>query len=274
MTLTGMLCDGSIASMSDFLWLGPFFIIYTVTIIFILGLLIGSFLNVCIYRIPLGQNIAISRSHCMKCGHVLKWYELIPLFSWLIQGGKCRACKEKISKQYPIVELSNALSWMAILVVWGYRPVTILYCACASCMIVISVIDERTKEINLGLNIFIGVLGLARVALDYRNWYYYLIGMLAVSIPFLIIVIISKERAMGLGDVYLMAAAGLLLGWKHVLLATVLGCALGSIIHIIRMKVSKKGNELAFGPYLCLGIYLTFLFGEPIIRWYTSFIVH
>ncbi|MBO7374400.1 MAG: prepilin peptidase, partial [Lachnospiraceae bacterium] len=147
-------------------------------------------------------------------------------------------------------------------------------CACASVMIVISVIDERTKSINLGLNIFIGILGVARVALDYANWLYYIIGMLAVSVPFLIIVIVSEERAMGLGDVYLMAAAGLLMGWKHILLAVTLGCALGSVIHIIRMKVSKKGSELAFGPYLCLGIYLTILFGEPLLRWYTSFIVH
>ena len=137
-------------------------------------------------------------------------------------------------------------------------------------MIVISVIDERTKEINLGLNLFIAFLGLASCAIDYRNWLHHLIGAFAISIPFLLIVIVSKERAMGLGDVYLMAGAGLLLGWKHILLATVLGCALGSVIHLIRMKVSKKGNELAFGPYLCAGIYLTILFGNPIIEWYTG----
>ncbi len=258
--------------MSDFFWMSPFMIIYITVLVFILGLLIGSFLNVCIYRIPKGENIAISRSHCMKCGHVLKWYELIPLFSWIIQGGKCRSCKERISVQYPVIEASNALVWLSILAVWGFRPITILYCACASCMIVISVIDERTKEINLGLNIFIGILGVFSVALDYRNWLSHIIGLAVVSIPFLLIVIISKERAMGLGDVYLMAAAGLLLGWQHTLLATTLGCALGSVIHIIRMKVSKKGNELAFGPYLCLGIYLTILFGDPILAWYISFI--
>ncbi len=260
--------------MLDFLDLGVLPIIYITVLVFILGLLIGSFLNVCIYRIPKGENIAISRSHCMKCGHVLKWYELVPLFSWIIQGGKCRSCKEKISIQYPIIEASNALVWMTILFVWGLRPVTILYCACASVMIVISVIDERTKEINLGLNLFIGLLGIARVAIYYRNWLYFVIGMFVISVPFLVIVIASKERAMGLGDVYLMAAAGLLLGWKHIILATVLGCAFGSVIHIIRMRVSKKGNELAFGPYLCLGIYLTILFGNPILDWYTSLFFH
>ena len=257
-------------SMENLFWIGTNGVIVVSVLVFLFGLLIGSFLNVCIFRIPLKENIAVERSHCMKCGHVLSWYELIPLFSWIIQGGKCRACKAKISIQYPLVELGNALAWMAILYIWGLQWVTIIYCLCASCMIVISVIDERTKEINLALNIFIGVLGVVRLILDYTHWYYYLIGMFAVSIPFLIIVLISKERAMGLGDVYLMAAAGLLLGWKHVLLATVIGCVLGSIIHIIRMKVSKKGSQLAFGPYLCAGIYLTILFGNPLIEWYTG----
>lgn len=261
--------------MLDYLWLGKNALIVYSTLIFILGLLIGSFLNVCIYRIPLKEDIAVERSHCMKCGHVLKWYELIPLFSWIIQGGKCRSCKAKISVQYPIVELGNALAWMAILFVYGFRWETIIYCLCASCMIVISVIDERTQEINLGLNIFLGILGIAMTAINHRNWYYYVIGMFAVSLFFLIIVLVSKERAMGLGDVYLMAGAGLILGWKHVILAMVVGCVLGSVIHIIRMKVSKsKETRLAFGPYLCMGIYITILFGNPILNWYISFLTN
>ncbi len=260
--------------MLDFLWFGPFVLIYASFLIFVLGLLVGSFLNVCIYRIPAGENIAIKRSHCMSCGHTLRWYELIPLFSWLIQRGKCRSCKSKISIQYPLIELSNALAWIAIWFVWGFRWVTILYCLCASCMIVISVIDERTKEINLGLNIFIFVLGVVATGIDYKEWLYHIIGMFAVSTLFLFIVMVSKERAMGLGDVYFMTGSGLLLGWKHILLAMTLGCLLGSIIHIIRMKVSKKGNQLAFGPYLCLGVYLTMLVGNPILQWYLSFFKH
>lgn len=260
--------------MLDFIWLGPAIIIYISFLVFVLGLLIGSFLNVCIYRIPLGENIAISRSHCMKCGHKLKWYELIPLFSWLIQGGKCRACKEKISAQYPIIELTNAVLWLAVLFIYGFRIITVIYCLCTSVMIVISVIDERTQEINLGLNISIIILGVLSTVFDFNNWIYHLIGLFVVSVPFLIIVIISKERAMGLGDVYLMAGCGLLLGWQHTLLALALGCSLGSVIHIIRMKAFKKGNQLAFGPYLCLGVYLTFLFGNPILNWYLSFFKH
>ena len=167
--------------MMDFLWIGTNGIILFGILIFLLGLLIGSFLNVCIYRIPLNEDIAIERSHCMKCGHVLKWYELIPLFSWIIQGGKCRSCKQKISVQYPIVELGNALAWSAIVFVHGFRYETILYCLAASCMIVISVIDERTKEINIWLNVFIAVLGAIRLFLDLQHWYYYVIGFFALK---------------------------------------------------------------------------------------------
>lgn len=261
--------------MMDFLWIGTNGIIIFGILIFLLGLLIGSFLNVCIYRIPLNEDIAIERSHCMKCGHVLKWYELIPLFSWIIQGGKCRSCKQKISVQYPIVELGNALAWAAIVFVHGFRYETILYCLAASCMIVISVIDERTKEINIWLNVFIAVLGAIRLFLDLQHWYYYVIGFFAVSVFFLILVLVSKERWMGLGDVYLIAGIGLLLGWGHVLVATAVGCILGSIIHLIRIAVSKnKDHQLAFGPYLCLGAYITLVFGNQIIDWYIKYIIH
>ena len=253
--------------------LGPVGFIVISLVTFLFGITIGSFLNVCIYRIPLDEDIAVERSHCMKCGHILKWYELVPLFSWIIQGGKCRSCKQKISIQYPIVEAGNAILWLMVLYTNGLTWQTLIYFFCSSCMIVISVIDERTHEINIFLNIFIAVLGVVNLVLDYKNWIYYVIGMLCVSVVLLIIVIVSKERAMGLGDVYLMAASGLLLGWKHTICAFVLACVLGSIIHLIRMAASKKKDHvLALGPYLCLGIYFTMLFGNYIIDWYSNFL--
>ena len=260
----------NLANSSKFQYIGINGFIVSFIGVLLLGIVIGSFLNVCIYRIPLKEDIAVEPSHCMKCGHRLKWYELIPLFSYIIQGGKCRSCKQHISIQYPLVELGNGLLWILILYIWGLQWVTIVYCVCTSIMIVISVIDERTKEINIFLNLSILLLGAIRVALDYTNWIYYIIGLFAISIPFLIIVLVSKERAMGLGDVYLMAGAGLLLGWKHVILATVLGCIIGSVVHILRMKISKKSKELAFGPYLCTGIYIAIVFGWPMINWYFS----
>lgn len=270
--LNGMLCfDGDNgANMNEIVLLGTNGIIVLVTMVFLLGITIGSFLNVCIYRIPNKEDIAVERSHCMHCGHVLKWFELIPLFSFLVQGGKCRSCKKKISWQYPIVEFTNAVLWILILVCNGLQWNTILYCLATSCLIVIFVIDERTKEIPFGCNIFLFVLGLVQMALDYTHWYEYVIGFFAVSVLFWLIVVISKGRAMGGGDVKLMAAAGTLLGWKEILMAMALGCIVGSVIHLIRMRISKKNNELAFGPYLAIGIYVMFLFGDVLAEWYFS----
>lgn len=267
--ITVRMCKfGLEAEMSDLLLLGTNGIIVLFVLLFLFGIVIGSFLNVLIYRIPLKEDIAVERSHCMHCGHVLSWYELIPLFSYIIQGGKCRSCKKHISIQYPLVEALNAILWMGVVCTNGLKVETILFCLCSSVLIVLAVIDERTKEIPLPLNITIFILGVARVCFDYSHWYEYIIGMLVVSGLFFLIVALSKGRAMGMGDVKLMFAAGLLLGWKHILLAMILGCALGSVIHLIRMRVQKKNSELAFGPYLAMGIYLTFIVGQPIINWY------
>lgn len=265
--------------MGDFLFIGQNAIILLFVFLFLVGIVVGSFLNVLIFRIPLKEDIAVERSHCMHCGHILSWYELIPLISWIIQGGKCRACKAKISAQYPIVEALNAILWIGVVLIWGLRWETILFCICSSILIVLAVIDERTQEIPIGLNIAIAILGVARVILVLTKqatasgpWYEYVIGAFVVSGLFLIIVLITKGRGMGGGDVKLMAAAGLLLGWKHILLAMMIGCILGSVIHIIRMNVNKKKEHvLAFGPYLAAGIYLTILFGNPIIQWYLGF---
>ena len=267
--------------MADFLYIGTNAIVLLFVMLFLVGIIVGSFLNVLIFRIPLHEDIAIERSHCMHCGHVLAWYELIPLFSWIIQGGKCRSCKAKISIQYTIVEALNAILWMAVVLVWGLQWETLLFCICSSILIVLSIIDERTQEIPIGLNIAIAILGAVRVILNISKvtyssgfWYEYIIGAFVVSGLFLLILLITKGRGMGGGDVKLMAAAGLLLGWKHILLAMMIGCILGSVIHLIRMaldKKKKKEHVLAFGPYLAIGIYITILFGNPIIQWYSSF---
>ncbi|MBO7514880.1 MAG: prepilin peptidase [Lachnospiraceae bacterium] len=234
----------------------------------VLGLLIGSFLNVCIYRIPRGEGIALEPSHCPNCKTRLKWFELIPLFSWIGLKGKCRTCKHPISKQYPIVEASNMLLYLLIVWVCGFQPVTVLYCLMASALLVLSVIDIRTFEIPFGINLFIGVLGLFALALDYKNWHLYVIGFFAVSVPLLLVSFITRGRGIGGGDIKLMAAAGLLIGWKNILLAFFLGCIIGSVIHLIRMAVSKAGRVLAMGPYLAAGILLAALWGETFLKWY------
>ena len=237
-------------------------------VIFIYGIMIGSFVNVLIYRIPKRENIAIEHSHCMNCGHRLRWYDLVPLFSWLFLRGKCRYCKSKISIQYPLVEFINGVGYVLIFVMCGLNLSSILYSLCFSMLVAITVIDWRTYEIPLGLNIVILTLGVIQCILDYGNWKLYLIGMVSVSGFLFLLMIITAGRGMGDGDVKLMFAAGLLLGWKKIILALIIGCILGSIIHLVLMKVSKKGRMLAFGPYLSAGILLAILFGDQLISLY------
>lgn len=237
-------------------------------IIFLYGITIGSFLNVLIYRIPKKENIAIVRSHCMSCGYQLKWYDLVPLFSWLVLGGKCRKCKKRISVQYPIIEALNGVLYLVVFHYYGLSVDSLLYCLLFSALLALSVIDFRTYEIPVGFNYFILTLGLIRVVTDSRNWVGYVIGFFMVSAFLFLIVWISGGRAMGGGDVKLMATCGLLIGWKLIILAFILGCILGSVIHVIRMKVSKEGHMLAMGPYLSMGVALAVLFGNRLIGWY------
>lgn len=243
------------------------------TMIFLFGITIGSFLNVCIYRIPKKEDIVSKRSHCMSCGNVLKWYELIPLFSFLAQGGKCRNCKTKLSVQYPLIELLNGLLYVWMFSVRGFTATSILFCICTSVLIVISVIDWRTYEIPFGCNVLIGILGIVRVILDLAHWYDYVIGFFIVSGLFYIIVLVSKGTAMGGGDVRLMAVAGLLLGWKAIFLSLMIGSVAGSVIHLTLMKVQGRDRVLAFGPYLALGIFVSMLYGEQIIAWYLNMFI-
>jgi leader peptidase (prepilin peptidase)/N-methyltransferase len=241
------------------------------SIVFIFGLVIGSFLNVCIYRIPKKENIVSTRSHCMECGYQLKWNDLVPLFSYLFLRGKCRNCKTKLSVQYPLVEVLNGILYVTIVLVNGWEWQSLLLCLLTSALIVLSIIDFRTYEIPLGINIYILALGLIATALDYPNWISHAIGFFAVSVFLYLLIWISKGRAIGGGDMKLMATCGLFLGWKLVILAFLLGCIIGSIIHVIRMRVSKEDHVLAMGPYLAVGVFIASLWGNGMITWYLSF---
>ena len=241
-------------------------------IVFLYGIVIGSFLNVCIFRIPKQENIVKIRSHCMNCGYQLKWYDLVPVFSYLCLGGKCRSCKQKISVQYPLIELLNGVLYCTVFAVYGISVEALLYALLASALITLSVIDIRTYEIPIGINIFILTLGLIRIVTDYADWLDYAVGFFLVSGFLYIVYLVTKGRGIGGGDIKLMAVSGLLLGWKQILLAFVLGCIIGSVIHMIRMKMSGQGHMLAFGPYLSVGIMIAALAGDQMIAWYLSWL--
>lgn len=239
-------------------------------LIFILGTTIGSFLNVCIYRLPLRQSIVTAPSHCMTCGQKLKWYDMVPLLSWLVLGGKCRNCKADISVQYPVIEAVNGLLYVVISTVNGLTGVSLIYCLMVSALLTLSVIDWRTYEIPIEINLFLAVLGVITAILDRGHILSHLIGAVCVSGLLALIYLFSGGNAIGGGDVKLMAVCGLLLGWQKIILAFLLGCIIGSIIHLIRMKISSAGHRLAMGPYLSAGILLAALWGDTWIQGYLS----
>ena len=239
-------------------------------LLFLLGLCVGSFCNVLIFRIPRNEEFVKTSSHCMTCGHPLKWYELIPVFSWLAQGGKCRSCGVKLSPQYPIVEAANGIMWLITgLVFRGDWLTVFLYCILFSMLLTLSVIDWRTFTIPNGINLVILILGVIRVITDPGNRLDYLIGMVAVGGVFLLLNLLTRGQGLGMGDVKLVGAAGLLLGLPKMILAILIGSISGAVIHSIRMKHGAD-RRLAFGPYLAAGIWLSTLVGGPLIEMYLS----
>ena len=241
--------------------------IFIYTIVFLYGIVIGSFLNVCIFRIPKKENI-VQSSHCMSCGRKLGWRDMVPVFSYIMLRGRCRQCGAKISIQYPLIEALNGVLYVIVFMANGFTFSSALYCLMTSALIVITVIDERTFRIPVTFNLFIGLLGIIMTVYDYRHIVSHLIGAFCVSLFLYGLYYFSSGKAIGGADIKLMAYAGLLLGARNILLAFVLACILGSVLHTIRMKVSKRNNLLAMGPYLSAGIYIAALWGDRFWTWY------
>lgn len=246
--------------------------------VFLFGITVGSFLNVCIYRIPLNEDIVREQSHCMSCGYKLRWYDMIPVFSWLALGGKCRSCKEKISVQYPVIELANGVLWTLTVLRFGFHFTSLWYAGSISALIVLSLIDWRTYEIPFSCNLWILAMGTGNLITEcmaggLSRAPEFLTGALLVSGFLELLILLTKGRAMGGGDVKLMFAAGLLLGWKGILWAFLIGCIAGSIIHPVLMKWRNKSRVLAFGPYLSLGIWISMMWGRQMTDWYMGYLL-
>lgn len=237
---------------------------------FLFGITVGSFMNVCILRIPAHESIVTGPSHCPRCGKKLKWYELIPIFSFLALRGRCSNCKLPISAQYPIIEAVNGILWLLIFYVLGFSPYAVLACLMVSALFVLSVIDVRTREIPQGINVFILVLAITAALIDRQNFTSHIIGFFSISVPLYLILIITRGKGIGGGDIKLMAVCGLFLGWKLVVLAFFIGCLAASIVHLFLMAAKKADRSLSFGPYLSAGIFLALLWGNLIIDCYLS----
>ena len=237
-------------------------------LIFLYGIVIGSFLNVVIVRVPRKESIVKVRSHCENCGYQLKWFDLIPIFSYLVLGGKCRKCKTKISAQHLILEVLNGILYVFTFFIAGFSVYTVLLCLLFSALLALSLIDFKTYESPVGFQYVIFVLAVCWTILDRANWSEHVIGFFAVSVVLYLMYVISKGAAIGGGDVKLMAVCGLFVGWKLIIFAFLLGCIVGSVVHIIRMKLSGESHVLAMGPYLSIGVFVAALWGNQILTWY------
>lgn len=247
--------------------------VFLYIIVLLYGIAIGSFLNVCIYRIPLGEEIVKTSSHCMTCDYKLKWYDNIPILSYVMLRGRCRSCGTKLSPQYPLIEAANGLLYVIVFTVYGFTPVSVVCSLLGSVLLVIGMIDEGTSKIPKGLLVCVFALGMAATALDHQNFMRHIIGMAAVSCFLLVVYYLSHKEAVRIEDVLFMAASGLYLGWHLILIAFFLGCAIAAVVYGIRKQQITGKKTIVLGPYLSIAVMLNALWGYSLIGWYVQFMM-
>ena len=264
--------------------------IFLAILFFILGVCFGSFTNVLIYRMP--EDISVvkrAKSFCPKCGHEIKWYDNIPLISYLVLRGKCRNCKEKISIRYPLVELAGGVIFLTTFLVFGDINIQSLVNASLLSIILIiafaiAYIDEVSCLIPTSLCVTIFVISLVyfgydlylnivnHTMLEYNSFYDKIVAFGGVIIKFMLIYVLAKfvfkREAMGLGDVILLASMAPILGSAKLFMTVLFASVSCSILELILIatKVRKRDQELPFGPYIVFGFYLSIFFGDAIIN--------
>ena len=248
----------------------------------ILGLCVGSYLNVVIYRLPNEMNLSKPGSHCTKCNYSLKWYDNIPVLSYLLLGGKCRKCKSAISPRYMIVELTNAALWLlAVAFYWEVSPVYACAAAvCCSALICIFFIDLEHMLIYNRFTVLVALAGvIATITQAEGVWYDHVIGAVVGGVLFLAIyygaLAALKQEGLGFGDVKYAAAAGLLLGWQRFMFAILIASVAGALVMVISNRVTNadKRKEYPFGPYLVVGTLVALFFGNAVISWYLGLLL-
>lgn len=243
---------------------------------FVLGLVIGSFLNVCVYRIPLGKPLAYPPSSCPHCGKGLKARDLVPVLSYLALLGKCRQCGQSISPQYPLVELLTGLLFGLVFLRVGLDMLLIKYLFFTSLLIVVTFIDIEHYIIPDRLVMAGLAVGLVFMLLfPEPGWLSSLYGMLAAA-GFLLLLFIVSRGGMGGGDIKLALVLGLFLGWPLSLLGVFLACLIAGVfgMALILGRRKKPKDMIPFGPFLALGSFLVSLWGNEIIRWYAVNFLH
>jgi leader peptidase (prepilin peptidase)/N-methyltransferase len=243
----------------------------------VLGLAVGSFLNVCIYRLPRGESLAYPPSRCPRCGKRLAWYDNLPVVSWLVLRGRCRRCREPISMQYPIVEIVTAATAVLVVYVTPPGPLLASRLVLSGILIVLFVIDLELQLLpnlitlpGIAFGFVFSLVAppgplasLAGIALGAGILY----GIAAAYYA------VRREEGMGMGDVKMLAMIGAFLGWRAVLLTLVLASFSGALVGVVLLSSKREGLRFAlpFGTFLAVGAFAAMMAGDAIIRWYLGF---
>lgn len=246
---------------------------------FLIGLVFGSFLNVCIARIPEKKNIFWSRSKCPHCGHVIPWHDNIPLLSFLLLKGRCRYCQQKISLMYPVVELLTGLITLALFKKYGLSYSFLFFVIFAYFLIVLGIIDFKTKlllnRILLPMLIAGFLTNLIGQIVPFKDA---ILGAVFGGATMWLVAILGSrifnKEALGMGDVKLAFVAGFFLGWKHILIALYLGFIFAFLTIIVLWLIYRKNipKLIPLGPFLAMGFLFYLFYGKELIHWYLGLI--
>jgi leader peptidase (prepilin peptidase)/N-methyltransferase len=243
----------------------------------VFGLVIGSFLNVCIFRLPEGLSVVRPPSRCRACGHLLSWFENVPVVSYAVLRGRCRQCGASISWQYPLVEVVTGVVFVIAVVQFGVTWLTASRLVFASAMIVLFMIDLEHRILPNVITLPGIALGFLFSLIAEPGWMASAIGIVAGGGVLFAIAeayyLIRHEQGLGMGDVKMLAMIGAFLGWKLMLLTLVLSSFAGSLVGVALIATGRGGLKYAlpFGTFLAAGAVVASFAGDPIVRWYFSF---
>jgi leader peptidase (prepilin peptidase) / N-methyltransferase len=243
----------------------------------LLGLMLGSFMNVCIYRLPRGLSPVRPRSGCPNCGHLLAWYENVPVVSYLVLRGRCRTCRVAISPMYPVIEAVTGAVFLAGYLWYGPSALLIVRLVLAWAMIALFVIDYQHQILPNVITIPGIVVGILANILAGPGWIASVVGAVVGAGSLYAIAEIyyrvRHEEGLGMGDVKMLGMIGAFLGWKLVLLTLVISSFLGSIVGVFVLVSRKESLKYAmpFGTFLAVGALVASVVGDAILDWYLGF---
>lgn len=240
------------------------------------GLVVGSFLNVCIHRLPRRESIVWPGSHCPHCRRALRWYHNVPVVSWIVLGGRCAFCRQPISIRYPLVEAATAALFLLHLAVLGWGPLLAVRLAFAAALVALFAIDLEHRILPNVITLPGTVLGFVASLFVGPGWIASLAGiLLGGGLLWAVAEAYYRWRGiegLGFGDVKMLGMIGAVLGWQQVLVTMLIASLVGSAVGLtlVRLRGRTLHDALPFGTFLALGAMVASLWGPPLVAWYLS----